>query len=298
MLREHARDVERHVAVADDGDRLRLERPLAREVGVAVVPADEVGGAVAAGQVDAGDVEGGVPDRAGREDHGVVVLLEVVEGDVAAEEHVAEEADVAAVEHVAQGGDDALDARVVGRDAVAHEPVGGGQLLEQVDRDVELLLGLEQDVGGVDAGGAGADDGETELVRSSCAPRVGVSARAQLERSTIVSAKRVRAFLTGPSGSGGERGDRLAPPSGAPRRGSPAVTACSRSSAIGGRECGLVGSPSTADDVALDAAQQVGGVGSVSATSAQVQQRQRRDAGAQVGARGLAGRPRSRATGR
>ena len=76
----------------------------------------------------------------GREDDGVVVLLQVVEGDVDAEAHVAEDPDVAAVEHVAQRRDDALDARVVGGDAVADEAVGRGQLLEQVDRDVELAL--------------------------------------------------------------------------------------------------------------------------------------------------------------
>ena len=89
-------------------------------------------------EVDARDVERRVADRAGREDHGVVVLLQVVERDVLAEAHVAEDADVAAVEHLAQGRDDALDARVVGRDAVAHEAVGRGQVLEQVDRDVEV----------------------------------------------------------------------------------------------------------------------------------------------------------------
>ena len=47
VLREHARDVERDVAVADHGDLGRLERPLARHVGVPVEPGDEVGGAVA-----------------------------------------------------------------------------------------------------------------------------------------------------------------------------------------------------------------------------------------------------------
>jgi hypothetical protein len=64
--------------------------------------------------------------------------------------------------HVAQGVDDALDAGVVGCDAVADQAVGGRQLLEQVDRHVEGLLGLEQDVGGVDAGGAGSDDGQSK----------------------------------------------------------------------------------------------------------------------------------------
>ena len=96
VLREDARDVERDVAVADDGDLGRVERPLAGHVGVAVEPRHEVGGAVRAGQVDARDVERGVADRAGREDHGVVALLQLVERDVAADLDVADEADGAA----------------------------------------------------------------------------------------------------------------------------------------------------------------------------------------------------------
>ena len=233
VLREHAGDVERDVAVADDGDLLRVERPLARDIRMAVVPAHEIGGAVAARQVDAGDVEVGIPDRTGREDDGVVVALEVVERDVAPVQHVAEQPDATGVEHLAQGGDDALDAWMIGRDAVANEPVGRRELLEQVDRDLEGRLGLQQDVGGVDARRPCADDGQPELrhclrllvlVCCSCvrgavmraSSRSGVYAtaprgrllpprgshRSQLERSTIVSANRVRAFLTGPSGRG------------------------------------------------------------------------------------------------
>lgn len=114
VLGEHARHVERDVAVAEHGDRCRVERPLARHVRVPVEPADVVGRTVGGDRVDAGDVERGVADRAGREDHGVVVLLEVVEGDVLAEAHVAEQADVPAVEHIAQRVDDALDAGVIG----------------------------------------------------------------------------------------------------------------------------------------------------------------------------------------
>ena len=112
-----------------------------RHVGVAVVPGDEVGGAVRAGQIDAGDVERGVADRAGREDHGVVALPQLVERDVAADLDVADEADRAAgspsgmVEHLVQRGHDALDARVVGRDAVADQAVRRGERLEEVDRD-------------------------------------------------------------------------------------------------------------------------------------------------------------------
>ena len=172
VLRQHPRGVERDVAVADHGDALRRQRPGARVVGVPVVPADEVGGAVAAGQVDARDVEVGVAHGPGREDDGVVVALQVVERDVAAVEHVAEDADVAAVDDFAERRDDALDARMVGRDPVAHEPVGGREALEQVDRDVESAIVFEQDVGGVDAGGSCADDRQTQL---HAIPRASVS---------------------------------------------------------------------------------------------------------------------------
>jgi hypothetical protein len=59
-----------------------------------------------------------------------------------------------------EGVDDHLDARVVGRHAVAHEAERGGQALEEVDAHVEV--GLGQDVRGVDSRGAGADDGDAQ----------------------------------------------------------------------------------------------------------------------------------------
>ena len=130
---------------------------------MAVEPRHEVGGPEGTLGVDAGDVERCVADGARGEDDGVVMALEVVESDVLAEAHVSEEADVAAVEHLAKRADDALDAGVVGRDAVADETVGGGEVLEEIDRHLELPLGLEQDVRGVDARGSGADDGQPEL---------------------------------------------------------------------------------------------------------------------------------------
>ena len=74
---------------------------------------------------------------------------------------VAEEADLRLVEDLVQGGDDALDPRVVGGDAVADQAERGGHPLEEVDGDTRLggHVGLHQRVGGVDAGGAGSDDG-------------------------------------------------------------------------------------------------------------------------------------------
>ena len=157
-LGEHPGHVEGDVADAEHGDFLRLERPGARHVGVPVVPGDEVGRPVGALEVDAGNVEGGVPVRAGRDDDRVVGGGQLLDGHVRAHVDVPDEPDVPALEDLVQGHDDLLDSRVVRRHPVADEPVGGGQLLVQVDRDVEL--GLGQNIGCVDPGGAGANDGD------------------------------------------------------------------------------------------------------------------------------------------
>src|SRR5699024_9309094 len=140
--------------------------PGAGVVGVAVVPGHEVGGAVGAVQLDAGDREVGVLEGAGGEDDRVVVAAQVLEREVGAELDVDEEADVPAAQDPVQRGDDLLDPRVGGGDAAAEQAEGCRDAVEQSDGDPELpvldLLGLQQGLGGVHAGGAGADHGQTE----------------------------------------------------------------------------------------------------------------------------------------
>lgn len=93
-LGQHPGDVECDVAGAEDGDLLGVQRPFARYVGMPVVPGDEVRRAVAAGQVDTGDVQRTVGAGAGGEDHRVVMAAQVGELDVAAVVHVADEPDL------------------------------------------------------------------------------------------------------------------------------------------------------------------------------------------------------------
>ncbi len=166
VLGEHAGHVQGHVAVADHGDFLGLQRPVAGHVRVAVVPGDKVGAAEGALKLDARDVQVRVLDGAGGEDDGVVVRAEVIDGQVRAVVHVAEETDVAAVQDLVQGVDDALDAGVVGRHTVADQAVGCRVAVEEVDADGKFAaldgLALGQNVRGVDAGGAGADDGDAQ----------------------------------------------------------------------------------------------------------------------------------------
>ena len=132
-LGQDAGDVEGDVADADDADLLGGQVPVAGEVGVAVVEADELAGAEGAVEVGAGDAQFAVAGGAGGEDDGVVVVTHLVDGEVLADLDVAQQADLRLVEHRVQRPDDALDARMVGRDAVTDEPEGGGHALEEVD---------------------------------------------------------------------------------------------------------------------------------------------------------------------
>ena len=176
-LGEDTGDIEGDVADTEDSDLLGFERPRTRYVGVAVVPGDEVGCAVAAIEVDAGDVQCAVGVCAGGEDDGVVEAAEIIQGDVGAVVDVAEEADLRLVEDLVQGGDDALDAGVVGGNAVADEAEGRRHAFEEVDAHV--CVGLHEGVGGIDAGWSGADDGNAE--RTSLVSHV--------QRTTFVDGK-------------------------------------------------------------------------------------------------------------
>ncbi len=162
MLGEDPGDVECHVAVADDGDLPSFQRPGAFHVGVAVVPGHEIGAAEGTVELDAGNRKISVPDGARREDDRIIETPEIGQCQVPAVVDVAEETDVAAVQHLVQGVDDPLDPRVVGGDTVPDEAVRCRILVEKVDTDLEVasldLVGLRQDVGGVDACRPGADD--------------------------------------------------------------------------------------------------------------------------------------------
>lgn len=137
-----------------------------------VVPGDEVGGAVGAVELDARYGHVAVCRGAGGEDHRVVEAAQVVQADVGRVVDVAEEADLRLVQDLVQGVDDALDARVVGGDAVPDQAEGRGHPLEEVDGHAGFggHLGLEQGVGGVDPGGAGSDDGYPQGARHDQVP--------------------------------------------------------------------------------------------------------------------------------
>jgi len=159
--REHPGDVDGDVAGADHDRALAGEVELEPVVvGVAVVPGDELGGGPGAGQVLAGDVHAPVGLGADGVDDRVVEAGEVGVVEVAAGLDVADEAEAGPLRDLLERARDGLDLRVVGRDAEPDEAPRGRQPLDHVDLDG--LLGTEERAGRVEAGGAGADDGDAQ----------------------------------------------------------------------------------------------------------------------------------------
>ncbi len=158
VLREDACDVEGDVARPEHGHGLRLQAPTLRDVGVRVVPGHELRGAERSGKLRSRHVERHVAVGSGRDDDAVVRPAELVDRHIDTDLDVAAQPDAGLEEHVVQRVDDLADARVVGGDAVADEPVRCGELLVQVDGRLRHLR--PEQVGGVDARGARADDGD------------------------------------------------------------------------------------------------------------------------------------------
>ena len=142
ILGEDAHHVHRDVAVADDRDTLGLvEVEVAvLEVGMAVVPADELGGRVHATELLAVDAHRAVGFVAGRVDDAVVVAFEIGNAQVTADHDVAEEAEALIGRGLVVDADDVLDLLVVGRDAATHETKRCGQSIEQIGRAHEVAL--------------------------------------------------------------------------------------------------------------------------------------------------------------
>jgi len=172
VAHELARHVHGHVAAADHSDFLGIERPFAGAGRVTVVPFHELGGTVHAVQVGARQAERLVFDGTSGEQHRVVTFQQLVKRHVLAEFHVAVQVDVWVVERLLESGCDEFDGRVVGGHAVAHQAERHRQLFEQVDAGLgaqsqlfaELAQLAQENIGRVDACGAGADYSNTKFV--------------------------------------------------------------------------------------------------------------------------------------
>ena len=175
VAHELARHVHGHVATADYGDFFGFERPFASAGRIAVIPFHELGGTVHAVKIGSRQSERLVFHCTGGEQHGVVAFEQFVKRHVLAEFHVAVQVDVGVVERLLERAGDELDGRMIGGHAVAHQAERYGQLFEQVDAGLgtqaefvaELAQLAQEDVGGVDACGAGADNSNTKFISLS-----------------------------------------------------------------------------------------------------------------------------------
>ena len=151
---------------------------------------------MAAGQVLAGDPELAVGRGAEGVDDRVVALARAPRRSMSlADLDVAEEAEALAGGGLLVDADHRLDLRVVGRDAAADEAERRREAVEEVDLGVRALV-LEEVLGGVEAGRAGADDRDAQRVVSDAAG----SGSASAER-VVAGARRRRGSDRGGGGA-------------------------------------------------------------------------------------------------
>jgi hypothetical protein len=132
---------------------------------MAVVPGDELGGRPGAAQVLARNPEASVALRADRIDDGVVEAHEVGVLDVPAELDVAEEAEAGLLGDPLERTRDRLQLWVIRRDPETDEAPGRGQPLDHVH--LGGWVGGQQGSGGIEAGRAGTDDGDSHCCADS-----------------------------------------------------------------------------------------------------------------------------------
>ena len=133
-LGQHPGHVDGHVAIADDGDggRIQVRRQVA-EIRVAVVPADKGGGAIDPSRLRARNAHGPVQRRPGGQHHRIVEAAQLVQADIAAQDHVAEKAHPRRLGGAGKGAGDALGALMVGGDTGADQAERGRQGLDDID---------------------------------------------------------------------------------------------------------------------------------------------------------------------
>ena len=129
-------------------------------VGMTIVPADQFGGRVTAAKLFARNVEMAIGAGADGVDHRVVVLPQFGGADIATHFDVADEPGRTMSGDPLEHPGHRLDLGMVGGHAAADQSERRGQSVEQVDPGVGD--GLLQRFRGVEARGAGTDDGDPE----------------------------------------------------------------------------------------------------------------------------------------
>lgn len=142
-------------------------------IGMTVVPAHELCRGQAARQVLTRDTQPATFCRTGGVDDGVVVGDEVTVVDIGADLDIEVRRQPWMREDGGELIGDLLGVGVIRRDPRAHQPVRGGQAVDQ--RDGDMRTRLQQFGGGIEATGSRAHDGHSERIRSGHRSRRRVS---------------------------------------------------------------------------------------------------------------------------
>ena len=137
-LGQDAGDVEGDIAHTDDGDGLCREIPVALKVGVAVIKAHEFACAVVALKILSWNAHALIGGGAGGEDDGVVILAQLLDGNILAHLDIAQEADLFLFHNVMQGLHNALNARMIRSHAVADQTERRRHLFKKIDLHIKV----------------------------------------------------------------------------------------------------------------------------------------------------------------
>ena len=179
IRREHTGHIQRDVSIADDHHPLvaEIDWQIGR-VGMPIDPRDQFGGGSGARQVHAVDLQATVVGGTDGVQHRVMVGQQIGVTQVLADVDVEVEPEAAMTGNSVEQPGDPFGVLVIGRHPRAHQPVGGGQLLKDVDP--HAMLG-EQFVGGIHRRRPGPHDGHGQ--RPAAGPYLGGrNHRGQLRR--------------------------------------------------------------------------------------------------------------------
>ena len=157
VLRQDTGNIQSNISHAQNGHGLRFQRPSARVVRVTVIPRDKISSTVGLGQINTGDIQRGIAVSTGCDDDRVVVRMQVIDSDVAANLNIAQKTNITALQDLVQGDNDLLDSRVIGSNTVADQAIGGGKAFKQVD--IHVQTGFGQNIRCIDASRSSADNG-------------------------------------------------------------------------------------------------------------------------------------------
>ncbi len=129
---------------------------------MAIVPANELRGRVAARQVFAGNAQLPIGLRTRGEDDRVVRPAQLLDGHIAPDRDIAQEGELGRLGDLVIDTDRLFELGVIRRDPAAYQPIRGGEPFEHIDADG--VLRADERLGGVEAARSAPHDRYTQRI--------------------------------------------------------------------------------------------------------------------------------------